>query len=92
VYFIANTWPVNLGTSEREIRVRPGRTGSGVDQAHLFGHPGVISYERESMELPMAVFAVALVLLPLLALAGTDFLISNISSDELSNMGVDTKH
>jgi hypothetical protein len=39
----------------------------------------------------MLVIAVSICLLLFLALAGADLLISNINSDELSNMGVERK-
>jgi hypothetical protein len=39
----------------------------------------------------MLVLAVSICLLLFLALAGADLLISNINSDELSNMGVERK-
>jgi len=42
-------------------------------------------------EYPMFVVAVVICLLLFLALAGADLLVSNINSDELSNMGVEKK-
>jgi hypothetical protein len=39
----------------------------------------------------MLVIAASIILLLFLALAGADLLISNINSDELSNMGVERK-
>jgi len=39
----------------------------------------------------MKVIAASICLLLLLALAGVDMLISNMSSDELSNMGIERK-
>jgi hypothetical protein len=39
----------------------------------------------------MFVIVVSILLLVFLALAGADLLVSNINSDELSNMGVDKK-
>ena len=39
----------------------------------------------------MFILAVAICLLLFLALAGADLLVSNINSDELSNMGVEKK-
>jgi hypothetical protein len=39
----------------------------------------------------MIIVAVTLYLLPFLALASADLLVSNIKSDELSNMGVENK-
>ena len=41
---------------------------------------------------PMFTLAVSICLLLLLALASSDLIISNISPDELSNMGVEKKH
>ena len=43
----------------------------------------------ERKEYPMFVVAVIICLLVFVALAGADLLISNINSDELSNMGVE---
>jgi hypothetical protein len=40
----------------------------------------------------MFVLAVTLCLLLFLALASAEFLVSNINSDELSNMGVEKSH
>jgi len=40
----------------------------------------------------MFILAVSSCLLLLLALAGTDLIVSNISPDELSNMGVEKNH
>jgi len=39
----------------------------------------------------MFVIAVSILLLLFLALAGADLLVSNLNSDELSNMGVEKK-
>jgi len=41
---------------------------------------------------PMFIVAVSICLLLLLALASSDLILSNISPDELSNMGVERKH
>jgi hypothetical protein len=41
---------------------------------------------------PMFILVVSICLLLLLALAISDLIISNISPDELSNMGVEKKH
>lgn len=51
--------------------------------------PGVILYERK--EALMFIVAGTIFLLVLLALSGADMLVSDISSDELSNMGVERK-
>jgi hypothetical protein len=40
---------------------------------------------------PMFVIAVSICLLVFVALAGANLLISNINSDELSNMGIEKK-
>jgi hypothetical protein len=45
----------------------------------------------EGKEYPMFVVAAVICLLLFVALAGADLLISNINSDELSNMGVEKK-
>jgi len=45
----------------------------------------------EGKEYPMFVVAVVICLLLFVALAGADLLVSNINSDELSNMGVEKK-
>ena len=45
----------------------------------------------EGKEYPMFIVAVVICLLLFVALAGADLLISNINSDELSNMGVEKK-
>ena len=45
----------------------------------------------EGKEYPMFIVAVVICLLLFVALAGADLLISNINSDELSNMGVEEK-
>ncbi len=50
---------------------------------------GVILIERK--EALMFMVAGIICLLVLLALSGADMLVSNISSDELSNMGVERK-
>jgi hypothetical protein len=41
---------------------------------------------------PMFTLVVSICLLLLLALASSDLIVSNISPDELSNMGVEKKH
>jgi hypothetical protein len=41
---------------------------------------------------PMFILVVSICLLLLLALAISDLIISNISPDELSNMGIEKKH
>ena len=45
----------------------------------------------EGKEYPMFIVAVVICLLLFVALAGADLLISNLNSDELSNMGVEKK-
>jgi len=45
----------------------------------------------EGKEYPMFIVAVVICLLLFVALAGADLLVSNINSDELSNMGVEKK-
>jgi hypothetical protein len=45
----------------------------------------------EGKEYPMFIVAIVICLLLFVALAGADLLISNINSDELSNMGVEKK-
>ena len=46
---------------------------------------------NQRKEYPMFVVAVIICLLVFVALAGADLLVSNINSDELSNMGVEKK-
>ena len=46
---------------------------------------------REKGGLPCLSLIVSICLLLFLALAGADLLVSNINSDELSNMGVEKK-
>ena len=43
-------------------------------------------------EVPMFIVAVSICLFLLLVLAGTDLMVSNISQDELNNMGVEKNH
>jgi hypothetical protein len=50
-----------------------------------------VKYYRLRKELYMFVIVTVLFTFLLLALAGADILVSNISSDELSNMGVEKK-
>jgi hypothetical protein len=45
----------------------------------------------EGKEWQMAVLVASVSLLLLLALAGSDYIVSNTSPDELSNMGVEKK-
>ena len=47
--------------------------------------------QNERKENPMFVVAVIICLLVFVALAGADLLVSNINSDELSNMGIEKK-
>ena len=49
---------------------------------------GIETYRKEK---PMFVVAVVICLLVFALIAGADLLISNINSDELSNMGVEKK-
>lgn len=46
----------------------------------------------DTKEVPMFIVAVSICLLLLLVLAGTDLMVSNISQDELNNMGVEKNH
>jgi hypothetical protein len=55
----------------------------------LVGYFGVIYAERK--EAPMFIIVGSLGLLLLVALSGADVLVSGMSSDELSNMGVERK-
>jgi hypothetical protein len=50
-----------------------------------------IGRETYRKEKPMFVVAVVICLLVFALIAGADLLISNINSDELSNMGVEKK-
>src|SRR5688500_19974815 len=61
--------------------------GCSFSQAKMFN--SYMSSERK--ESPMFVVAVVICLLLFVALAGADLLISNINSDELSNMGVEDR-
>ncbi len=45
----------------------------------------------EGKEYPMFVVAIVICLLLFVALASADLLVSNINSDELSNMGIEKK-
>ena len=56
----------------------------------LFGTDGVI-FSRLRKEFPMFVVLTVICLCLLLALAGADMLVENISSDELNNMGIEKK-
>ncbi len=56
---------------------------------HLSEGDSVILSERKEEPMFIAVGIIALLLL--LALSGADMLVSDISSDELSNMGVERK-
>ena len=47
--------------------------------------------QNNRKEYPMFVVVVIICLLVFVALAGADLLVSNINSDELSNMGVERK-
>jgi hypothetical protein len=61
--------------------------GCSFSQAKMFN--SYMSSERK--ESPMFVVAVVICLLLFVALAGADLLVSNINSDELSNMGIEKK-
>ncbi|RPJ49685.1 MAG: hypothetical protein EHJ95_08405 [Methanobacteriota archaeon] len=53
------------------------------------GTPALLSVPRQ--EFLMFILLIAICLLLFLAVAGADLLLSNINSDELSNMGVEKK-
>jgi len=55
-----------------------------------FGADGVI-FSGIRKEFPMFVVLTVICLCLLLALAGADILVDNISSDELNNMGIEKK-
>ena len=55
-----------------------------------FGPDGVI-FSGLRKEFPMFVVLTVICLCLLLALAGADMLVENISSDELNNMGIEKK-
>jgi len=100
--FSSNCNPAGIKSAQLQRTNSPTRSPHANSLSRLYGNFIAVLLEKVSFfvesryikqrkELPMIILAGTICIMLLLALAGANFLVDNISPDELSNMGIERK-